>query len=403
MKANYSNLDLLRSFAVLSVVAMHLYHLGAAFHLFPFDPRADQILHNLSFTGVMFFFVHTCLVLMLSMHRAPAAHLGRNFLIRRAFRIYPLCCAAILLALSTGLSDISGEKLHELGAAGVLANVFLVQNMLRRFDSVIGPLWSLPWEVQMYLLLPLLFLLLKRFDRVFVVFSMWLGAALLAVAFTQPVLPRMFHAAIFPPMFISGMVAYKLLERRTEAPLRPLFSAWAWPFFILGLFALEGLLVGKHSSESPHGAAVNACVCLSLAVAIPAFGELRSEWIAAPARQIAKYSYGVYLLHVPALVFVLRYLPSLPLALKVTVFFALTALLSFVSFHAIEDPCIRLGKRLTRAVPASRQFLPAEPQEQVPAKQPISPVPAAILAAASDAMTKGREYHAPSLDHYSGL
>ena len=367
MKTNYTNLDLLRSFVVLSVIAAHLYRQSAAFHLCAFDADIDQSLHNLSFTGVMFFFVHTSLVLMLSMHRAPAAHRGRNFLIRRAFRIYPLCWATIVLTLLTGLSDVSSEKLHALGWHGIVANLILAQNMLRSYASVIGPLWSLPWEVQMYLILPLFFVVLQRYDRIFVVFSLWLGATLLALAATQPALPRMFHAAVFPPMFIGGMVAYKLLKRRPTEPRRPALPSWAWPLFVLALFALQGLLVGKHSFESAHGALVNACICLTLAVAIPAFGELRAGWIVQPAKQVAKYSYSVYLLHVPALIFVLIYLPKLPWVLKFVVFLALTALLSFVSFHTIEDPLIRLGKRLTQSAPiVSRK--PASASYHAPAR-----------------------------------
>ncbi len=361
MKTNYTNLDLLRSFAVLSVVAAHLYSLSASFHLCPSGPGIDQLFHNLSFTGVMFFFVHTCLVLMLSMHRAPTAHRGRSFLIRRAFRIYPLCWTTVLLALSTGLSDVSGEKLHALGWYGIVVNVVLLQNLLRSCASVIGPLWSLPWEVQMYLLLPLFFVLLRRFDRLFVVILLWLGATVIALAATQPALPRLFHAAVFPPMFISGMVAYKLLSRWPGEQRQSLFPSWAWPLFILGLFALQGWLVGRNSFESSSGAVVNACICLALSVFIPAFGELRAGLFVVPAKQIAKYSYGIYLLHVPALIFVLRYLPWLPLALKVVVFVSLTALLSIVSFHAIEDPLIRLGKRLTQ-LPQS-QSQPAPPNQ----------------------------------------
>jgi peptidoglycan/LPS O-acetylase OafA/YrhL len=63
----------------------------------------------------MFFFVHTCLVLMLSMHRTPATHRPRNFFIRRAFRIYPLCWATILLALTTGLTDQPEAAFHPIG------------------------------------------------------------------------------------------------------------------------------------------------------------------------------------------------------------------------------------------------------------------------------------------------
>lgn len=362
MKTNFTNLDLLRSLAVLSVVAQHLWRQCVNFQLCAYHPEIDQLLRNLSFTGVMFFFVHTCLVLMLSMHRAPAAHLWRSFLIRRAFRIYPLCWAAITLSLVTGLTDEPAGGLHALGLRGVAVNVLLVHNIFRGYSSVIGPMWSLDWEMQMYFVLPLFFVVLRRFASLIPVFSIWVGSAVLAVAATQPPLPRALHAAVFPPMFIGGMVAYKLLERQTTKLRIPAFPSWGWPLVVIGLFVLESRLVGYNhyqpprnsefnSYELPLSAGINSCICLLLALAIPAFDELRVAWIVRPAQQIAKYSYGVYLLHVPALIFVLRYLPGLPLALKVVTFFALTALLSFVSFHAIENPLIQLGKQLTQIIP----------------------------------------------------
>lgn len=60
---NYSNLDLLCCFAVMLVVAAHFYRQSTAYHLCACDARVYQSPHNLSFTGVMFFFVHICLVL----------------------------------------------------------------------------------------------------------------------------------------------------------------------------------------------------------------------------------------------------------------------------------------------------------------------------------------------------
>lgn len=356
MKTNYLNLDLLRSFAVLSVVAQHVWHQCVNFQLCAYDPATNQRLHNLSFTGVMFFFVHTCLVLMLSLDRAPSQHRSGSFLIRRAFRIYPLCWATIMLALATGLTDQAGGNFRDLGWHGVAANLLLVQNMTRGFPSIVGPLWSLPWEVQMYLVLPVFFVFLRRFQSLVAVLALWTMAALLTVAATQPSLPRMFHGAIFPPMFIGGMVAYRLLALRKPESSRHAFPAWTWPFCILGLFAVEGYLVGYHSTESPIGSFANAAICLALAIAIPAFSELSAKWVVLPAQQIAKYSYGIYLLHVPALIFVLRSLTGLPLAVKLVAFLALTASLSFVSFHIIENPLIRLGKRLTESRQTVRTF-----------------------------------------------
>ena len=367
MKANYKNLDMLRSLAVLSVVAQHLWHQSVNFGFCAYDPGINQILGNLSFTGVMFFFVHTCLVLMLSMHRAPADHLGRDFLIRRAFRIYPLCWATILLALTTGLTDHPEANFHSMGWQGVAANLALIQNMLRSYPSIVGPLWSLPWEVQMYLVLPLFFIGLRRFSGLAPVFATWLVSAVLAIAATQPSLPRMLHGAIFPPMFIGGMVAYVLLVRQSAGRDRRRFPAWTWPLFVLGLFLLKDRLAGPHNFESQIGAGVNTGICLLLAVAIPSFGELRSIWLVHPAQQIAKYSYGIYLLHEPALIFVMRYLPRMPLVWTVFTFFLVTALVSFISFHLIENPLIRTGKWLTRPRPAPRYFEPVRSPESAEA------------------------------------
>jgi peptidoglycan/LPS O-acetylase OafA/YrhL len=400
MKTNYTNLDFLRSLAVLAVVAQHLWHQCVNFQFCAYDPSINQFLGNLSFTGVMFFFVHTCLVLMLSMHRAPAEHFARSFLIRRAFRIYPLCWVTILLALTTGLTDNPEATLHLMGWQGVAANLVLIQNIMRSFPSVVGPLWSLPWEVQMYLVLPLFFAGLQRFNGLIPVFVVWLGSAILAIAATQPPLPRMFHAAVFPPMFIGGMVAYKLLERRTAEPHRRLFPAWTWPLFVLVLFILKDRLTGPYDFESPAGAGVNAGICLLLAVAIPAFSEFSAAWIVFPVKQIAKYPYGIYLLHVPTLIFVMRYLPRMPLALTVLAFLSLTALLSFAVFHAIENPHIQMGRRLTQASAAPRTLdTVSTPQPAGVLWQHFPPTTSASPEHASNE----RSQHAAGLDHYPGL
>jgi len=125
MKTNYINLDVLRALAVLSVVAQHMWNLSASSYWSANHPIVLQYLDNLSFTGVMIFFVHTCLVLMLSMNRAPDFCRGRIFLVRRAFRIYPLCWATILFVLTTGLTDHREANFHALGWRGITANFCL--------------------------------------------------------------------------------------------------------------------------------------------------------------------------------------------------------------------------------------------------------------------------------------
>jgi peptidoglycan/LPS O-acetylase OafA/YrhL len=351
MKSNYTNLDLLRSLAVLSVVAAHMRIECVQFHVCSENLAVRSFMHNLSITGVMFFFVHTCLVLMLSMHRAPDLDRGRNFLVRRAFRIYPLCWAGILLVLATGLNGEGYNSPQSFGLGVIASNFLLVQNILPIHGgvSILGPTWSLAWEVQMYLVLPFFFAFLKRFARLYVVFAIWGGATLLAIAASMPQTAHAhLHGAVYPPMFIAGMVAYKLLERRSVKPPSEGIHAWTWPFFVLGLFLLQASVMHDDWYWTPHGAIIDSSICLALALAVPVFEELRARWIVLPAQQIAKYSYGIYLLHAPAIIFVFSYLSGLPLALKIAASLALTTILSFVSFHTIENPLILLGKRLTQ-------------------------------------------------------
>ena len=173
--------------------------------------------------GVLFFFVHTSLVLLLSMQRTKADKLTLGFYIRRAFRIYPLCWTCIILVLATGFTDVAHEKIVQMGWRGIGVNMLLVQNAIR-YPNVEMPLWSLPWEVQMYLFLPAFYLFLKKYPRRIVPLAIWIAATAQAIAFTTLNVPRAFHAAIFPPMFIGGMIAYRLLGQG-----RVQFPSFVWP------------------------------------------------------------------------------------------------------------------------------------------------------------------------------
>jgi peptidoglycan/LPS O-acetylase OafA/YrhL len=103
--------------------------------------------------GVLIFFVHTCLVLMASMERLGDAGMIRRFYLRRAARIYPLaifCVTLSFILCRVGLSP-DGFTWRELAG-----NVTLSHNLFYQRDMV-AALWSLPLEVQMYVLLPFVF------------------------------------------------------------------------------------------------------------------------------------------------------------------------------------------------------------------------------------------------------
>ena len=356
LKHNYHNLDLLRSMAVLAVFSAHLWRFGVQFDAWPENHPVTVMLHNLSGCGVMFFFVHTCLVLMLSMRRAPAENFVRNFYLRRAFRIYPLCWLAILLAVVPGWTDRADLTPRLLGWNGIAANFLLVQNLIKLPGgleaSVLGPLWSLPWEVQMYLVLPFFFLLLRRFRAAATVFALWSLFAACAFLLCQPRLEHLhLQGSIYVPMFVSGMAAFRLLEWQQENRNHglPRLPAWGWPLALTALFALPTLQPSDHWLKTPQGSLLGSLVCLALGCAIPCFHSLRAGWITGSAARVARYSYGIYLLHVPALYIAFRLGSGLPVAARVLLALLLTGAAAVLTFHLLEDPMIRLGKRLSGA------------------------------------------------------
>jgi peptidoglycan/LPS O-acetylase OafA/YrhL len=326
------NLDLLRSCAVLCVALSHLYSYCGAW------PQFRETVHNIGVGGVVFFFVHTSRVLFQSMERMEKKSLVWRFYVRRFFRIYPLCWFCIGFVLLTKLTDAKPDQL--VGVKVVLANLLLVQN-LARVPSVVGPLWSLPWEVQMYIVLPFLFMLVKRIDHILVPLGLWMFITVLAVSATATSTPRVFHALVFIPMFIGGMVAFQLRRSRSR------FSWVGWPLVILGLIIGRAVFLRGDSTESPRNVAVNAATCLLLGLAIPLFRETTPRWIATLSHTMAEYSYGIYLFHVPLLVLCFEHLNGINKPVRTAVWILGTVTTSYICHRLLEMPGMQLGKRLS--------------------------------------------------------
>jgi peptidoglycan/LPS O-acetylase OafA/YrhL len=161
-----ANLDLLRTLAVLLVLLSHCIYAAG----------------NLSWSGigqsgVLLFFVHTALVLMFSLERLQAKReFIVTFYLHRFFRIYPLalCCMALCLAFRIPVSP--REEFQWWGWRWVALNIMFVQNLTIRVQSISGPLWSLCYEIQMYLVLPFVFLVAIRKRGLWLVSALWIGS-----------------------------------------------------------------------------------------------------------------------------------------------------------------------------------------------------------------------------------
>ena len=301
-----ANLDFLRAVAVCLVF---LNHLGP-----PLGLRGVAALGHL---GVLLFFVHTALVLMLSMERLrlDGWRLYRTFMIRRIFRIYPLSTlAVILLAVVPLHKEAWGFQWGWPGWGALASNVALVQNVTGS-GSTLGVLWSLPFEVQMYALLPALFLWLRYAGSVRAAAWGWVAAA--GVALTEywirgtsnietGLLTRYF------PCFLGGLLAWQSLKVS-----RNRWPGWLWPVCLVSLVAGyrvlwlvrdfgPRVLVGRvRPSMAPVGmwwpgwaeVLVEGAFCALVGLAIPCFREIRWAWLKTASKLVAQYSYGIYLSH----------------------------------------------------------------------------------------------------------
>src|SRR6266853_978852 len=223
------NLDFLRCLAVLLVVAFHL----AKFFNWQF---ANLKITDFGLLGVMLFFVHTTLVLMFSLERQRPdsfAQLFLPFMVRRFFRIYPLAVLAVtfvyIFHIPSDLQFGRFDLLHQTGR-NLIANLLLVQNVTRQKANP-GPLWSLPLELQMYLVLPIFFVVVSRLKSSWGVIVFWWSSVALwfSVGHFTGLLPlseggisspveALLKFTRFMPCFLPGLVAYKLWRRPRLLP-----------------------------------------------------------------------------------------------------------------------------------------------------------------------------------------
>lgn len=352
------NLDFLRSVAVLFVLGFHV--------LMVFEQnqyvQKERLggLHSVGNWGVLIFFVHTSLVLMFSLERQqlrfPGVPLYLSFLTRRVFRIFPL---SIFIVLFVAFLKLPVGDLHaghfvqaQLGWPGLLSNLFLLQNFFHT-PSIIVPLWSLPYEMQMYLFLPPLYFLVRRGRGLLSIGALWCLAvfvAMHALRLERWGLPDMIE---YVPFFLPGIAAYKLTKTRTLK-----LPSAIWPVFLVGLTAIYLL------NPNPR----RGWVCCSLlGMAAPQFRELANPAIRKTVQIIARYSYGIYLTHFICIWLAFQGLIGVSMWTRWLVLISTCITAPVLLYHGLEEPMIRVGAKI---VAGRRAWCPRTAMETDPT--PIS-------------------------------
>ena len=338
VRGELANLDTLRTFAVLSVLIDHgTMNLNA---LYIHNQVLWEFVHRLGRLGVVAFFVHTSLVLMFSLERlhkeSPRPTLA--FYLRRIFRIYPLSILVVILVSIFHIPDLPfwTSLPGRYSTLNIVSNLLLFHNIIG--FTVTNPLWSLPYEVQMYVVLPALYLLARRPASTRILVR--LIACFAVIGVSCYLLTGKLHFLAFIPCFLSGIVAYTLRNR-----LRPRFKAVYWNFYVPTLLLLAsaaGVIWPKEEYICGW------ILSFLLGGSVYAFHDSTSTAWNPITKNVAKYSYGVYLLHIPSLWLVFQVMGIMGPVTGTVVWLAVVAIWSYLAFHIVENPMIQYGKRVTR-------------------------------------------------------
>jgi peptidoglycan/LPS O-acetylase OafA/YrhL len=334
LKQDSPNLDILRATAILVVLVSHLpssVGLGD-------DPFWG--LESIGRMGVRMFFIHTSLVLMMSLRRLElqgGSLIGR-FYVRRLFRIYPLSLFVVLFIYFLHIPRWFRLPLEPYGPMRLWSNLLLTMNITDSLPAV-GPLWSLPYEVQMYLFLPFIYFAAKRIRNPLAI----LGGGFFIWFVDNQIYKRTGFPDLlaYAPWFFMGTAAYFLWGRRR-------FSTG---YYYLSLVLLIAIPFAWWKTVGEYKAGwVEWSVGIAFSLLLAMFHETESHWLRHASHYIAKYSYGVYLTHGTILWFTVEKLAGYSLVWRLPLCVTLLVAVPVILFHTIEDLFVNAGVRLAKGL-----------------------------------------------------
>jgi peptidoglycan/LPS O-acetylase OafA/YrhL len=138
------------------------------------------------------------------------------------------------------------------------------------------------------------------------------------------------------PFFLCGVIAYIAFMRRVPR--------------IPGMLLLP-VVLALACAYAIHPTLYSGWIaCLILALILPSFRQAPWNLWTRAGHVIAKYSYGVYLLHQWSLALAFYYLPTHSLAIKLIAELASLAVAAPLAYHYIENPMIEMGKRVAARI-----------------------------------------------------
>jgi peptidoglycan/LPS O-acetylase OafA/YrhL len=337
-------LDVLRGVAAAAVVVEH----GLAVCIPGYLDFSSRYFELGQF-GVTLFLLISGFIIPVTLERGRS---NGRFWVNRLFRLFPLYWATIGFFALYYLVW-SPEALYPPELWQWLANLTMLQEFFRA-PHVTSVFWTLTLELMFYAACSLLYNL-GAFR--WTAWLVWAGqAGLLLVGVAYPLLAqRRFpggYAMLFLSMFVGTALHRYSIGRLSRRQLQWLLACLALVSLAVSYVCFErftrtGLPLSFHCVWCTWLAAYAGFLIL-----LPWRGHEMPAWLC----YLGKISYSIYLVHTCLVVL----LPSTwPPMLYIPALFAGTLVLASLTFHLIEQPFIRLGRRWTGRRASAPEPLPA--------------------------------------------
>jgi peptidoglycan/LPS O-acetylase OafA/YrhL len=297
-----AGLDGIRGLAALYVVINHVFL--RAFPGYPVD--------HAPFWAAWFIYGRFAVVVFIvlsgfSLALSPTRHGWRldavsKFAQRRARRILPAYWAALAFSLAVAWLIVPQPGKGVPDAKSVIVNGLLVQNIVPA-HSPNAAFWSMAVEAQLYILLPLMLLMVRRWGGAVMLAAV--GVVVAAVGIFGPHIPGLDTFVIQSPPDLAALFAVGILTAGIVGAGTACRS-WPWPRLALAAAAPVLALIWWQGSvwtlghlywvDLALGPAI-ACLLAGLATGRPA--RLLHLLDARPLRRLGSFSYSLYLTHAP--------------------------------------------------------------------------------------------------------
>jgi len=296
-----NNFDIIRLVAALQVAILHLKrHMGV-------ETQYEWVFEILGyFPGVPIFFTVSGFLIAASWTRCPDI---KKYSLNRFLRIYP------------GLYVCFIRTFEVLIYVGLINqdNIFSKQAMIWYFLSLFtiypnitppmlkqlqagdpnGSLWTIPVELQFYILLPILLILAAKYNKAWLFFTIWLGSCLLYIC--KPDLIEAFPNSVYWKLIIGSVLFH--FWNFCVGVILYLFWRQAQRFFVghafwwlIAYLVIRVIVLSVNEIEIPREInviiirSVLGCLVISFAFTQTAIARILSGY---------DISYGIYIYHMP--------------------------------------------------------------------------------------------------------